>query len=177
MIGVLVFDTLPGLFIGIAVSIVLLIFRASTPHVAELGNVPGARGHYTDLARNPDDVPVPGLVIVRPESGLFFANADHVRDEIRAAVGRSRPHAVMLDAETVPFIDVTAITMIEQLAGELEREGVQLVIARDIGGVQDVIARAQDGNMTIPAYPTVHAAVDALTTAGRNAGPRPSRTR
>jgi sulfate permease, SulP family len=177
MIGVLVFDTLPGLFIGIAVSIVLLIFRASTPHVAELGNVPGARGHYTDLARNPDDVPVPGLVIVRPESGLFFANADHVRDEIRAAVGRSRPHAVVLDAETVPFIDVTAITMIEQLAGELEREGVQLVIARDIGGVQDVIARAQDGNTTIPAYPTVHAAVDALTTAGRNAGPRPSRTR
>lgn len=164
MLGVLVFDTLPGLFIGIAVSLVLLIYRASTPHVAELGNVPGARGHFTDLARNKDDVPIPGLLIVRPESGLFFANADHVRDEVRAAVARAHPHAVVLDAETVPFIDVTAITMIEQLASDLNRDGIQLAIARDIGGVRDVIARAHDSDVDIPAYPTVQAAVDALTT-------------
>ena len=56
-----------SLFIGIAVSFVLLVYRASTPHVAELGNVPGARGHFTDLARHADDVAVPGLVIIRPE--------------------------------------------------------------------------------------------------------------
>jgi high affinity sulfate transporter 1 len=161
--GVLVFDTLPGLFIGIAVSLALLVYRASTPHVAELGNVPGARGHFTDLARHDDDLPVPGLVIVRPESGLFFANADHVRNAILSAVARSKPHAVVLDAETVPYIDVTAITMLEQLAGDLERDGVRLVIARDIGGVRDVILRARDSDVTIATYPTVQAAVDALS--------------
>jgi sulfate permease, SulP family len=57
MLGVLVFDTLPGRFIGIAISVLLLVYRASTPHVAELGNVPGARGHYTDLARHEEDAP------------------------------------------------------------------------------------------------------------------------
>jgi high affinity sulfate transporter 1 len=162
MLGVLVFDTLPGLFIGIAVSFALLVYRASTPHVAELGNVPGARGHFTDLARHADDVPVPGLVIVRPESGLFFANAEHVRDEIRAAVARSKPRAVVLDAETVPFIDVTAITVLGQLASELDREGVQLALARDVGGVRDVLERGLGSRVALPAYPTVQAAVDAL---------------
>jgi anti-anti-sigma factor len=106
---------------------------------------------------------VPGLVIVRPESGLFFANADHVRDRIRAAVARSKPRAVVLDAETVPFIDVTAITMLEQLAGELERDGVQLVLARDVGGVRDVLERGLGSGVALPTYPTVQAAVDALS--------------
>jgi len=54
-------------------------------------------------------------------AGLFFADADHVRNQIRNAVARSKPHAVILDAETMPYIDVTAITMREQVAGDLER--------------------------------------------------------
>jgi MFS superfamily sulfate permease-like transporter len=119
-LGVLLVDTLPGLFVGIGVSILLLIYRASAPHVAELGRQAGVRGHYTDLARHEDDVPVPGLVILRPESGLYFANSEHVRNEIRSAFARSRPRAVVLDAETVPFIDVTAITMLDQLADDRE---------------------------------------------------------
>jgi sulfate permease, SulP family len=163
MLGVLVFDTLPGLFIGIGVSILLLIYRASTPHVAELGHQAGVRGHYTDLARHEDDVPVPGLVILRPESGLYFANSEYVRNEIRSAVARTQPHTVVLDAETIPFIDVTAITMLDQLADDLQRDGVTLVLARDIGGVRDVIVRAHDSDVTIPTYPTVQAAVDART--------------
>lgn len=52
----------------------------------------------------------------------------------------ARPHAVILDGETMPYVDVTAITMLEQLAGDLERNGVQLVLARDIGTVRDVRA-------------------------------------
>jgi high affinity sulfate transporter 1 len=170
MLGVLVFDTLPGLFIGIGVSILLLIYRASTPHVAELGNVAGARGHYTDLARNEDSAPISGVVIVRPESGLFFANADHVRDEILRHVNHSHPNALVLDAETVPFIDVTAITMLEQLADDLRRQGVQLVLARDIGAVRDVLSRAEDSDAPLPTYPTVQAAVDALTDGDNSPG-------
>jgi high affinity sulfate transporter 1 len=161
MLGVLVFDTLPGLFIGIAVSLLLLIYRASAPHVAELGAVPGTPGHYTDLARHDDNERVAGIVIVRPESGLFFANADHVRNEIRGHVSAARPHTVVLDAETVPFVDVTAITMLEQLSHDLARDNVQLVIARDLGAVRDVLGRA-GGSGNLPVYPTVQAAVDAI---------------
>src|SRR6185436_14558490 len=104
MLGVLVFDTLPGLFIGIAVSLLLLLYRASRPNVAELGRVPGAPGQYTDVVRHPGNEPVPGIVVLRPESGLFFANADAVRDRIRRAA-KPGTTGIVLDAETMPYID------------------------------------------------------------------------
>jgi Sulfate permease family len=62
-----VFDTLPGLFIGIAVSLLLLLYRASRPHIAVLGQVPGAGGQYGDVARHPENQQVPGVVVLRLE--------------------------------------------------------------------------------------------------------------
>jgi sulfate permease, SulP family len=96
--------------------------------------------------------------LLRPESGLFFANADVVRDAIRAQAVEGTK-AVVLDAETVPTIDVTAVTMLVQLADDLRRDGVELVLARDVGRVRDLV-RLGDSPLRI--YPTVRAAVDAL---------------
>jgi MFS superfamily sulfate permease-like transporter len=165
MLGVLVFDTLPGLVIGIAASLLLLLYRASYPHLAELGAVPDTHGQYTDLRRHPDNTRVPGVLIVRPESGLFFANAEHINTEIRRLAAEEKPHAVILDAETVPGIDVTAVTMLEQLAADLTRDGIQFAIARDIGRVGDIITRAETSTASIAVYPTVQGAVDGI---GRN---------
>ncbi|HEY7732919.1 MAG TPA: SulP family inorganic anion transporter [Gaiellaceae bacterium] len=160
LLGVLVFDTLPGLFIGIVVSILLLLYRASRPHVAVLGKAPGTADQWTDLERHPGNAPAPGIVVLRPETGLFFANADAVRDEIRArSVAGTR--AVVLDAETMPAIDVTAVTMLVGLARDLHDRGVELVIARDIGAVRDLVDLGEE-HPTIRTYPTVQAAVDAL---------------
>ena len=133
--GVLVFDTLPGLFIGIAVSLLLLLYRASRPHVAVLGQVPGADGQYGDVLRHPENRQVPGIVILRLESGLFFANADALRDAIRAHAAEPSTRAVVLDAETIPYVDVTAARMLTLLSSDLEQQGVRLVVARDVGQV------------------------------------------
>ena len=78
MLGVLVFDTLPGLFIGIAVSLLLLLYRASRPHVAALGRERG-RGPWVDVRRHPDSHAPDGIAVLRIEGSLFFANADTVR--------------------------------------------------------------------------------------------------
>jgi high affinity sulfate transporter 1 len=166
LLGVTVFDTLPGLFIGIAVSFLLLLYRASAPHIAVLGAVPGAPGHYADVRRDSANTELPGLLLLRPEAGLFFANADHVRTQILAQVERERPVAVILDAETVPYIDVTAVTMLDELAGTLELRGVKLVVAHDIGMVRDVVRRASDGETAIPVYRTVDDAVHAVEPTG-----------
>ena len=161
LLGVLVFDTLPGLFIGVVVSIVLLVYRASRPHIAVLGRVPGTRGQWGDVARHPENEAVPGIVVLRPESGLWFANADVVRDAIRAeATGGTR--AVVVDAETVPAIDVTAVGMLVQLAEDLRRDGIELVLARDIGAVRDLV-EAGGEERVLRSYPTVQAAVDELS--------------
>jgi SulP family sulfate permease len=160
--GVLVFDTLPGLFIGIAVSLLLLLYRASRPHVAVLGQVPGADGQYGDIRRHPESRQVPGVVILRLESGLFFANADAVRDVIRAHAGPPT-RAVVLDAETIPFVDVTAARMLVLLGADLDRQGVRLVVARDVGQVRDVLRRTEAERRLPAAYPTVREAVEAVT--------------
>jgi anti-anti-sigma factor len=163
---VLVFDTLPGLFIGIALSFLLLLYRASRPHVAVLGRVPGTTDQYVDLERHPDNETDPGIAMLRVEGGLFFANADLVRAQIRRHAAAPGTRAIILDAETVPFIDVTAATMLIGVTEDLEAQGVRLVIARDIGQVRDVLGRAGRPSAPTPAYPSLQAAVEALREPG-----------
>jgi anti-anti-sigma factor len=135
-----------------------------------LGRTPDASGHWGDLSRHPENESVPGVVVLRVESGLFFANADHVRSAVKEHAAKQGVHAVVLDAETIPFVDVTAAEMIEGLRGELAREGVTLLLARDIGQVRDVlqVTQATDGG-TRAVFRTVEAAVEAATRSG-NAG-------
>ncbi|HEY6780342.1 MAG TPA: SulP family inorganic anion transporter, partial [Thermoleophilaceae bacterium] len=162
MLGVLVFDTLPGLFIGIAVSLLLLLYRASRPHVAELGAVPGAEGQWGDRARHPENRPADGVAVLRVDGGLFFANADGIRARVREAAAAEDVRAVVLDAETVPYVDVTAAQMLVELAEDLARDGKRLLLARDIGDVRDVLRRADPDSPLETVYPTVDAAVEAL---------------
>ena len=70
---------------------------------------------------------------------------------------------MVLDAETIPFVDVTAARMLMQLGGDLQRQDVRLVMARDIGQVRDVLRRAEGERLPLSAYPTVREAVEALT--------------
>ena len=163
MLGVMVFDTLPGLFIGIIVSVVLLVYRASRPHVAELGLDPADPDRYLDLSRHPSARATAGIVILRIESGLFFANADSVESVIRAAADRPGTRAVILDAESVPSVDVSAADMVEGLRHRLEDHHVRLVIAREFGQVHDVFTTAEPGRRALDVYPTVRAAVRACT--------------
>lgn len=161
LVGVLVFDTLPGLFIGVAASIVLLVYRAAHPHVAVLGRLPGSE-RFGDVERYDDAEPVPGVVVVRPETALFFANAEAVSARVRAEVARRDARAVVVDAETVPSIDISAVRALDALADDLERGGVRFAIARDVGQVRDILAEVADPGTVRRLYPTVRAAAAAL---------------
>ncbi len=154
MLGVLVFDTLPGLFIGIAISLLLLLYRASRPYIATLGLVNGV---YVDVARNAEATPPDDIAILRVEGGLYFANADAVRARVLATA--DGVHTVILDAETVAFVDVTAAQMLDQLAGDLRRRGVRLMIARDVGLVRDVLDQVASDSALHDVHPSVRAAV------------------
>ena len=169
--GVLVFDTLPGLFIGVVVSLLLLLYRASRPHVAVLGQVPGTPGQYGDIQRHPENELEPGIALLRVEGGLFFANADTVRAAVRAHAAEPGTRAVVLDAETAPFIDVSAARMLVQLTDDLRRLGVELVLTHSVGQVRDVLRRADTAATLPPAYPSVQAAVEALSDGSRPRDP------
>ena len=163
LLGVTVFGTLPGLFIGIGVSLLLLVYRASRPYVAVLGRTPGPDGAYRDVDRDPRrPQPPDGIVVLRIESGLYFANAENVRSRILDAGGAEGVRAVIVDAETTPFVDVTAARMLVAAHEELRGRGVRLVLARAVGQVRDVLGCvSDDGDLTAP-YPTIKAAIAAL---------------
>ena len=165
LFGVLIFDTLPGLFIGIVVSALLLVYRSSRPHIAELGRVPGTVDQFGDRERHPENEAFTGIPILRVEAEMFFANADEVRRTVRARAALPGVTAIVLEAGSVGAIDVTATRMLLELVDELDDAGVQLVVAHPIGQVRDMIRsdeRVDHGSLVV--YPTVQAALDALCT-------------
>jgi SulP family sulfate permease len=110
--------------------------------------------------RHPQNEQAPGVVVLRPEAGLFFANADAVRKNVLESASEG-VKAIVLDAETVPYVDVTAARMLADLAGDLERRGVVLLLARDVGQVRDVLRRSEGEWLREHVYPSVEEAVDA----------------
>ena len=169
LLGVTVFDTLPGLFIGIATSLIVLLYWSSRPRVAELGRVPGTH-QWADVEQHPENEILPGVVVVRVDSGLYFANSDWVRTHLRRAAARPGTKAVVLDGGTAPFLDVTSAEMLGQAEDDLGRRGVRLLLARDIGEVRDVLRSSDVGPQLQRTYPTVQEAVDAV----QAGAPRPA---
>jgi SulP family sulfate permease len=169
LLGVLIFDTLPGLFIGIAVSLTLLLYRASRPRVAVLGRVPGTEDQYADVRGRPDNRLPDHATILRVEAGLFFANADVVRRELRRHAAEDHVNAIVLDAEAIPFVDISAARMLNDIAIELRTRGVMLLLVHDVGQVRDVLRSVVDEDPELQVvYPTIAEAL-AAAAGGRGA--------
>jgi SulP family sulfate permease len=129
--GVLLIDVLQGMVIGLVASIVFVIYRTSRPHISSLGRVPGTDGAYSDLARHPEDTPVPGVLIVRLDAPMYYANALTVRDRVKAMVGEmgSLPRAVILDAAAQDDLDLTSVGVLGGLVRDLQGRGIDVYLA------------------------------------------------
>ncbi len=129
--GVLIFDTLAGLTIAVIVSLGLVIWRASSASLAPLGRKPGS-GEFVALSKNPESLTVDGLLIVRPEEPMFFANAASIRAAVRRAAEASETPlvAVVLDLEATVDIDVPGCDSLRELAEDLDRQNIQLGLTR-----------------------------------------------
>jgi sulfate permease, SulP family len=127
IVGVLGQGLLRGVMIGAIISLVLLIRRASRPHVAFLGRIPGTR-RFSDRERHPDNELIPGVLIFRPESGLIYFNMDHVRDTIldRVHAEPAAPGLVVLDLSAAPLVDMHSAQMLGSLAEELTAAGIRV---------------------------------------------------
>ena len=126
IVGVLGQGLLRGVMIGAIISLVLLIRRASRPHVAFLGRIAGTR-RFSDRERHPDNELIPGVLIFRPESGLIYFNMDHVRDTIldRVLAEVPPPKLVLLDLSAAPRVDMHSAQMLGSLAEELTAAGIR----------------------------------------------------
>ena len=138
LLGVLGFGLLKGVLVGAIISLVLLIRRASRPHVAVLGRIPGTR-RFSDHERHPDNERLPGVLIVRPEASLMYFNVDHVCDALqeRLRAANAPPRLVVLDLSAAPYVDMQAAHTLAGLADELRSAGVRLRVVEARASVRD----------------------------------------
>lgn len=138
--GVLWAGLLQGVLIGAVISLVLLIRRASRPHVAFLGRIPGTN-RYSDAARHPDNEPNPGLLAFRVEASLVYFNAEHIYDSVLARLeASSEPVArVVWDLSTSPMVDMAGARLVGNLHEELKKRGITLELAEPRASVRDML--------------------------------------
>jgi high affinity sulfate transporter 1 len=133
---------LEGIALGVVLSLLLLTYRTSHPHGAVLGQLPGTEA-YRNVMTHPEAVTFPGLLIWRPGGDLWFASIGHLGDGLKAALTASHPPAkqVLMDAEAVNLIDVSAGDALLNLIQELQGQGITFAIARVRDHVREQLRR------------------------------------
>jgi sulfate permease, SulP family len=140
LLGVLGAGLLKGVLIGAIISLVIMIRRISSPHVAFLGRIPGTR-RYSDLSRHADNEPTPGILPFRVESGIVYFNAEHIFDSVVARIDAAREptRVVICDLSTSPGIDIAGARMLHNLHGELARRGIAFRLVEARSSVRDML--------------------------------------
>jgi high affinity sulfate transporter 1 len=140
--GVAVFGAIPGIAIAIVIAVIEFLWDGWRPHSAVLGRVDGLKG-YHDITRYPQARLIPGLVLFRWDAPLFFANAEWFHQRALDAIARSPTRArwLVVAAEPVTSIDVTAADVICELDDALGDEGVELYFAEMKDPVKDKLKR------------------------------------
>jgi len=140
IMGVLLLGILQGILLAALVSILLLLARASQPHVAFLGRIPGTNS-YSDLARHPENEPLGNVMAFRPEASLLYVNAGSVLETVMTSVlnDRSKIRAVICDLSASPYVDLAGARMLRALYGELAARSIALQIVGARGRVRDLL--------------------------------------
>jgi anti-anti-sigma factor len=140
--GVLVFGILKGVLISVIMSLVLLIRRSSRPEVAILGRIRDTR-YFSDITRHPDNKIIPGFLITRIESSIFYFNAEDILEKIHAHLKTAGPdfRVLILDLAAVPYVDVSGSKMMLNLAKELQQKGIKIRIVDALSGVRDILRK------------------------------------
>jgi high affinity sulfate transporter 1 len=141
-VGVAVLGAIPGIGLAIVVAVIEFLWDGWRPHSAVLGRAEGVRG-YHDITRYPQAWLMPGLVLFRWDAPLFFANAELFHDRVLDAVDAAPQPVrwVVVGAEPITSVDVTAADILQELAVRLRQDGVELCFAELKDPVKDKLKR------------------------------------
>lgn len=179
--GVMVLGVEHGLLLGLVLSLLLFVWRSGNPHIARVGRVPGTE-HFRNVQRH-HVTTWRGLLLVRVDERLCFANAAAVEDFILRSVAETPDtHHVVLIASAMNAIDLSALEMLQGLIRSLRAQGITLHLAEVKGPVMDRLQRVDLPARLAPGRIFLHTfdAVRALTapaTPCPDSAPRPDRVR
>jgi sulfate permease, SulP family len=165
LLGVLILNILPGLLLGVILSLLLLLYYASRPRGSILGKVPG-KAAYGDIVQHPENETIPGLLIFRLNAAMFFVNNEPMRHRIEELVDETepKPRALLLDMGANHRFDISGADMLAGLKDELRAEGVGLLLADVRDPVRDFLKRSKIEQIIGEEhfYTSIHEAVEAF---------------
>jgi high affinity sulfate transporter 1 len=176
LVGVAVLGAIPGIGLAIVIAVIEFLWDGWRPHSAVLGRADGVRG-YHDITRYPAARQIPGLVLFRWDAPLFFANAELFKQRVLDAVANAPTNVrwMVVTAEPVTSVDVTAADVLAELQTALNEAGIELCFAELKDPVKDKLKRfelfARFGERRF--FPTISAAVESYLAAHAVEWPEP----
>ena len=143
--GVILLGTLQGIIVAMVDSLLSLAQQAYSPPLYRVARKPGTAVFRPVGPEHPDDQSWPGLLLLRIEGRLFFANAQRIADLIWAEQQRARAQVLTIDCRAVIDVEYTALKVLEQMDDKLRRHGCELWLAGMTRGVFDVVERSGIG--------------------------------
>jgi len=151
VLGVLSLGVLDGLLAAMVICLVMLLRRLSDSTISTLGRI--GQGHdYVNIARHPEARPVPGMIILRPDEPLFFANAERILAQARHVVKAADPsvHTLILSLEESPDLDGTSLEALLEFFTFVSASGRQLMLARLKDPAYEALKRAGPPGEALP---------------------------
>jgi MFS superfamily sulfate permease-like transporter len=121
---------------------ILLLQRLARPHTALLW-VDSEGSRFADMAENPDVHPVPGVLILRIDGPIIFANVDAILERLSVQLAVGEYSRIVLDLEAVYEVDTTAVAELQRFVGDQSQSGVEVVLARVHAPVRDYLGRCR----------------------------------
>lgn len=145
--GVVLLGTLKGILVAIVVSLVALAYQAAEPKIYVLGRRPGTNVFRPLSKEHPEDETFPGLLLLRPEGRIFFANVGYLSQKIRPMIESAKPKVVILDLTGVPDLEYTALKVLTAAEKRNRERGVSLWFVGLNPEVLAVVQRSTLGKM------------------------------
>jgi sulfate permease, SulP family len=164
LVAVLLLGILQGILLAAAASVLILLARASQPHVAFLGRIPGTNS-YSDMARHPENERLPHVLIFRPEASLLYVNAEFVSQTVLERlnfIGKTGIRMIVCDLSASPFVDLAGSRMLRLLHSDLAESGIGLCIVGARGRVRDLLRADGLGEIVSARLTTLEAVVGGL---------------
>ena len=129
-----------GILVGILLSLMLMIYRTSKPHIAVLGNLKGSN-YYKNISRFEADITErDDLLIVRFDAQLYFGNKDYFYKNMMQLIRKKKNlKGVIINAEAIHYIDSSANFMLLKLIKELQEKAIKVILSGAIGPTRDII--------------------------------------
>ena len=143
--SVVLLGTLKGIVVAIIVSLIALAYQVADPPVHVLGRKPGTNVFRPRTKEHPEDESFPGLLLLRPEGRVFFANAEHIGLKMRRLIEEHKAKVVIIDFSGVPDLEYTALRMLTEAEKRQREAGVSLWLVGATPGVLEMIHKSALG--------------------------------